>query len=257
MSKEGLPETGAGPREFPTTRWSRLLELKDSSLPAYSFTLNELIEQYWKPCYHFIRMFRSAPPEDAKDLTQQFFSLLLEKETFKKLSPERGSFRGFLKTALRYFLLNAERHRRAREPKDAKLFHYGEVEAEWLAVSTNSPSSSSEEAFDREWVRHVLKTSIAKLETSLKSEGKQTYFDLFREYCISPAGALMQNEGAVSAARPSYGELAKQYGVSIDDVGNYLRVVRRVLRDILAETVKDYMAPGEDVERELLWILSS
>src|SRR5260221_4766653 len=92
---------GSVDQEFPETRWSQLLELRDPAHPRYAEHLERLAKQYWQPVFHYVRALRRS---DAEDLTQQFFAMLLSRRDLEKLSPERGSFRGFLKTALRNFL---------------------------------------------------------------------------------------------------------------------------------------------------------
>jgi len=64
---------GSNPR-FPLTLWTSVLSAQAGRPEA----LDRLIRIYWKPVYFFIRR-RGHPVEDAKDLTQTFFSVFLEK----------------------------------------------------------------------------------------------------------------------------------------------------------------------------------
>lgn len=227
--------------EFPETHWSLLLELKDPAHPRYAEHLDRLARQYWKPVYHYARALRPGAAAEADDLTQQFFAMMLDRRDLEKLSPERGSFRGFLKTALRHFLASRDRAAGARMPQDGrKLFRYEEAEAEWQSAARDV---SPEAAFDREWTRGVLMAAVARLRKELISEGKQLHYDLFREYCLEDREI-------------SYEDVARERGVKPDDVRNYLRVVRRRLREILRGLLKDYLASGQDVEEELRFILS-
>lgn len=119
-------------REFPETHWSQLLELSNPAHPRHAEHLEGLIRQYWRPAYHYARAIRNLKAEDAEDAIQQFFTMLLTRVQFDKLSPDRGSFRGFFKTALRRFLISADRATAAREPKDgARLFRFEEAESLW------------------------------------------------------------------------------------------------------------------------------
>jgi RNA polymerase sigma-70 factor (ECF subfamily) len=47
---------------------------------------------------------RDSSPEDAEDLTQEFFARLIERNDFAKVSRDRGPFRAFLKGALNHLL---------------------------------------------------------------------------------------------------------------------------------------------------------
>ena len=42
-------------QEFPETRWSQLLELRDPSHPRYAEHLERLAKQYWSPVFHYAR----------------------------------------------------------------------------------------------------------------------------------------------------------------------------------------------------------
>lgn len=231
-------------RDFPETHWSRLLELRDPDHPRHREHLEGLARQYWMPAYHYIRAIRGISPGEAEDLTQQFFVMLLSRGSLGSLSPDRGSFRGFLKTALRRLVASADRARAAREPKDGmRVYRFEEAEAHWQDARKRQ-EPGPEEAFDREWARGVLAGTVNRLREELGAEGKPLLAELFREYCLEPA------EGV------SYESLAARHGVSLDTVRNGLREARQRGREILKETLRDYLFPGEDVEEELRFILA-
>lgn len=243
-------QTGAG-REFPDTQWSQLLLLRDAGHPAYASAMDGLARHYWKPVFHYVRALRRVSAEDAQDLTQEFFAMLLRRHDLEKLEPQRGSFRGFLKTALRHFLASADRARSARLPRGgARLFPVDEAEREWIAGGEATP----EEAFDRAWSRQILQQAIEELKTVLTAEHREQAYELFRAYCLEPAGLSSANGRAPEP--PTYGELAGRFGISVDDVQNRLRAARQRLRLVLYEIVSTYLGPDADIEAELNFILS-
>lgn len=207
--------------DFPETRWSQLLELRDPAHPRYAEQLEKLARQYWSPVFHYAKALGKGDPEDA---TQQFFTMLLQRRDLEKLSPERGSFRGFLKTALR--------HAMTSEARSAAL------RAE-TPVRDAAETAGPEQTFDREWARSVLTEATSRL----RRESTPVAFELFREYCLEDSGV-------------SYAALAKKHGVSEDDVRNRLRESRLRLRTLLEDLLRDYLAPGQDVEAELRFILA-
>ena len=230
-------------RHFPETHWSQLLELGDPANPNYAPNLDRLIHQYWMPVYHYVRTLRPVGVPEAEDLTQQFFTMLLSRDSFAKLAPERGSFRGFLKTALRCFLIDQDRTAVAHAPRDgARFFPFEQAEAAWKDARNGVAVAGPEEAFDREWARGVLLAAVAKLKDQLQAEGKAVYYALFAELWSDPAS--------------SYIDLARKHGLSENDVGNYLRTVRQRLRSVLQDIVTGYLGPGENVEDEVRFILS-
>ena len=244
-----VPFDGKG-RHFPDTHWSQLLELGDPANPNYASNFDRLIHQYWMPVYHYVRSLRPVGIPEAEDLTQQFFTMLLDRGSFAKLEPGRGSFRGFLKTALRYFLIDQDRTATAHGPRDgARFFPFDQAEAAWKDARKGIPVSTPEEAFDREWARGVLLEAVSRLRQSLLAEGKDVYFNLFAE-------VWSEEPVEDSAGTSSYARLARKYDVTESDVGNYLRLVRQRLRALLKEIVVGYLGPGEDVEDEVKFILS-
>ena len=63
---------------FPQTRWSLVVSARDQDSPAAERALSELCELYWFPLYCFVRR-KGHSPQDAEDLTQEFFRLVIEK----------------------------------------------------------------------------------------------------------------------------------------------------------------------------------
>ncbi len=67
---------------FPPTRHSivRATKSDDASIREQAF--DELIAVYWKPVYKYVRIKWQLSNEDAKDLTQDFFTTAYEKTFF-------------------------------------------------------------------------------------------------------------------------------------------------------------------------------
>ena len=80
---------------FPTTRWSQVIAAGDPDAPHARQSLDELCNAYWYPLYAYIRR-RGHAPEQACDLTQDFFARALEKGLLAEADPTRGRFRSFL-----------------------------------------------------------------------------------------------------------------------------------------------------------------
>src|SRR5204862_1159575 len=77
-----------GPAVFRTTHWSVVLTAQDDS-PAAHEALEKLCRTYWRPIYGFVRR-QGVGPEEAEDLTQGFFALLLERRDFDTVRKEKG-----------------------------------------------------------------------------------------------------------------------------------------------------------------------
>src|SRR6266852_1253793 len=86
---DGAPPKGP---QFPSTHWSVVLAAGQAPGTVARDALERLARIYWYPLYGFIRR-QGRSPEDAQDLTQQFFAQFLEHESFKQADQERGRFR--------------------------------------------------------------------------------------------------------------------------------------------------------------------
>lgn len=223
-------------REFPDTHWSQLAELGGHADDRRRELLDRLVRIYWRPAYHYVRSLRRLSHNDAEDLTQQFFTTLLGRGDFDRLSPSRGSFRGFLKTSLHHFVISADRKTAGRPP----TLSFDEVEREW----TEYAALSDDEVFERAWVAAVLREGVDRLEAELRAKGKTAQFEMFRAYCLDDEEV-------------SYQGLASRFRVNVDAVTNRLRETRARLRQILHGLVREYVGPDADVERELASMLGS
>jgi RNA polymerase sigma-70 factor (ECF subfamily) len=92
---------------FTTTHWSVVLEAQGES-PAAQEALEKLCRTYWRPVYSFIRR-EGTGPDEAEDLTQSFFALLLERRNFDAVRKEKGRLRSYLLTSLKHFLVSEHR----------------------------------------------------------------------------------------------------------------------------------------------------
>ena len=96
-----------GAAAFTTTHWSVVLEAQRES-PAAHEALENLCRTYWRPVYGFVRR-EGVRPEEAKDLTQGFFALILERKDFQSVRQEKGRLRSFLLASLKHFMANERR----------------------------------------------------------------------------------------------------------------------------------------------------
>lgn len=245
------PALVSGNPSFPTTVWSDILSAGDPASPACRERLEKLIRIYWRPAFAYIRAAWRKSIEDAKDLTQAFFAHLLDKDRLSRLRPDRGSFRGFLKHAIRNFLIDCERAESVRRP-DLPPISLDAQPGELERLGPASPGEPPERAYDREWFRCLFAAAIAELREGLAREGKDVYFEVFRVYCLEPTeGVTDTNPLQASGSAPTYGEIAKRLGLRETDVANYLHYCRTEAKRILRERIRDYVADDRDVDREL------
>ena len=238
----GTDETGiraAG--QFATTRWSLVLRAGDADGESSSRALETLCGAYWYPLYAYIRRLGQSP-EDAQDLTQSFFSYLLERKLVARADPEQGHFRSYLLGALNHYRANQWRREHAAKRgggREIVSFDAEAAEGRYLAepVEVRDPGI----LFEHAWAIAVLDEALSRLEKEYAGSGRRELFDALAAFLQGDRGPetyaqvgarLGMTEGAVKVA-----------------VLRMRRRCRDMLRSVVADTVADPLAVDEDLKR--------
>lgn len=232
---------------FPTTRISAIAGIRQTDPAVRTRSADTLITAYWKPVYKYIRVKWRKPNEDAKDLTQAFFTRALEKEFFASFDPVKGRFRTFLRTCLDGFLANEEKAD-GRFKRGGDVIHLPlEFEtAEGEIVQTEIPSGEDlDKYFDAEWVRHLFALTVEALREDCAARGREILFEVFERYDLEDD----------SAERLTYQKLGTQMGLSATTITNHLSVARREFRRILLDKLREITATDEEFRREARFLL--
>src|SRR5260370_17418592 len=112
MTNGQTMHTLPGPSQFPTTRWTLVVAAGDPHRKEARSALVSLCENYWYPLYAYLRR-RGYAADQAQDLTQEFFIRVLEGRYLDRANPEKGRFRSFILTSLKFFVADEEDRQRA------------------------------------------------------------------------------------------------------------------------------------------------
>lgn len=229
-----MDEAALSPAQFPATAWT-LVQRAVSGEDAHADARNELLTRYWQPIYVYLRR-GGRPAAEAEDLTQAFFVHLLEKHLLERVRLREVRFRGYLRSVLEHFLANEARLAHARKRQAGSLDTRG-AEA-WLADATQESPAM---AFDRVWAVERLEASLARLRGELASAGRAWVADAL----VSRAGL-----GAAPVAA-SVQDLARQHGVSENQLSVAMHRARERLRDLILEEIRDSVATPQEATEEL------
>jgi RNA polymerase sigma-70 factor (ECF subfamily) len=128
--------------------------------------------------------------EDAKDLTQEFFARLLEKEFLSGIDPSKGKFRTFLLKCLKNFLANEwdKAHAEKRGGK-CNVVSLDEQTADGeCLVEPVASTTTPEEHFDLEWAITIFDAALRKLKSEWQAKGKVARFDELHVFLSSEPG---------------------------------------------------------------------
>jgi RNA polymerase sigma-70 factor (ECF subfamily) len=227
---------------FDTTHWS-LVAAAGGDDSAARAALSRLCEIYWYPLYAYVRR-RGANPDDARDLTQGFLALLLERRDFENLQRERGRFRSFLLTSLQNFMANDfARQRAQKRGGDAVLLPLAFEEAEGRYSIEPAEPSTPQTLYERRWALTVIERVLADLREEWKSAARLTEFDELKSCLLGEAP-----EGG-------YAEIAEKLQTSEGSVRVAVHRLRRKFHKRLKKDIGDTVMDPADIEDEIRYLI--
>src|SRR5713226_5994649 len=242
MSEENLQPGGD---RFPPTRRSVIEAVRSIDAEERERALEALCTAYWKPIYKYVRWRWNRPANDAQDLTQGFFSELLERELLDKFDSNKSRLRTYLRVCVDSFVINEDKAGRRQKrggsiPHAALDFAAAEEELGATVIDPAKIASpeSLEEFFEKEWVRSLFALAVEDLRKLCEQRERTRTFHLFEAY------DLEGNE------KSSYEQLSKDYGISVTDVTNALAWARREFRKIALGRLRELGGSEEDVSRD-------
>lgn len=238
---------GGNQARFPETRRTAIVDLRSED-PVHRAAASEtLIAGYWKPVYKYIRVRWNQSNEDAKDLTQAFFTRVLEKQFFTSYDPSKARFRTYLRACLDAFLSNESKAASRVKRGGAALFvslDFETAEGEIRQYDAASSQPSPEEYFQREWVRHLFSLALDDLRRECQERGNDLPYRVFERYDLHDDGK-----------KPTYETLAHEFGITAMAATNYLSSMRRRLRHLVLERIRETTATGKDFRSEVRLVL--
>jgi len=208
--------------------------------------LATLCRLYWYPLYAFVRR-EGYRPDEAQDLTQAFFTRLLEKKYLRDYERDRGRFRSFLLASLKHFLSN-ERDRANAQKRGggaSVLSLDAVIQAGELRYSHEPRSEMTpDKLFERQWALTVIDRVIARLQADSDRIGKGALFERMKPFLAGVETSTPYSELA--------GELNTTEGALKVAVHRLRLRFREILRDEIAQTV----AHSDEVQEEIRYLVS-
>jgi RNA polymerase sigma factor (sigma-70 family) len=245
VKPDGATEGASQQNVFATTRWSVILSSANSQTGEAKAreALAELCRVYWRPIFAFVCR-RGYSAEDAEDLTQDFFLMLLEGDWLKHVDPVRGRFRSLLLKSLQNFLNDAAEKKQARKRGgEASFVSWDDWIAEapsHLSISARALESwSPERVFDLRWAATVVEQALRHLREECESKGRLRVFDAMSAYLTAERSDI------------SYAKLALSLGIAETAVKKLLHRMRERYRALLRDEVAHTVENHADVDDEI------
>ncbi len=251
MSLDAATDAADHSGRFATTRWSLIVSsLADETTDNKAReALAQLCRIYWRPIFAYIcRHGRS--PEDAQDLTQEFFLRILKGNLLRRANLKRGRFRWLLLTSLQNFLIDAHAKEQTWKRGGAVKFVSWD---DWMAEApsqlsipiTALESWPAERIFDVRWAATVAEQALRRLGEECEGRGRRRVFDAL-------SSSLTAERDDVS-----YAPLARELAVGTPEIKKLLHQLRLRYRQLLREEVAETIDNPGDVDAELHYLIAA
>ncbi len=223
---------------FPTTRWSQILIAQRDDSAAHS-ALNELCLKYWRPIYAFARH-RGCSPHDAEDVTQAYFSDLLERGYMHRADQQRGHFRAFLVHDFKFFLAN--HLGRERADKRGGKVSFIALDVAWAESRQEPAAPSHADAaayFDRQWALEIVRHARAEVAAEYKAQGKEALCETLQSGLVNTPDAAL------------YEAWEHKLGMTSSALKTALHRLRQRFRAALEAQILETVADEADLKAEM------
>jgi RNA polymerase sigma factor (sigma-70 family) len=236
-------ETVYSPAVFATTHWSVVLEAQGESQAAQK-ALEKLCRTYWRPIYGYVRR-HGVGTEDAEDLTQGFFALLLERKDLNSVRKEKGRLRSYLLASVKHFLADESRHAMAlKRGKGQRLIPFDDIREGESIEAERSDRLTADQIYERRWAFTVLEQVMARLREEYRSAGNVRFFDQMKKMLMDEPD------------RPSQAQVATEFGMTENAVKQAFYRFRQRYQTLLREEIAHTVAMPGDIEDELRYLIA-
>ncbi len=232
---------------FATTNWTNVLRAQVRNSQEARESFGQLIASYWYPLYTYSRR-AGYSDHDGLDLTQGFFTHLLEQEALETVSSQKGRFRFFLLASFKNYIAN-ERRRDNTQRRGGNIVKIPLTQVDFKTRYDCEPThhETAERLFDRSWVESLLERVRLRLAQDYATANRVLLYELLEPHLTNRGDAMPRNE------------ICEETGLSSAAIAMSLHRMRRRFGELLREEVAATVEKASDIEdeiRELLMIVT-
>lgn len=232
--------TMAGSSQFPTTGWTLVVAAGNPHRKEARAALVSLCENYWYPLYAYLRR-HGYPADEAQDLTQEFFIRVLEGRYLNRADPEKGRFRSFILTSLKFFVADEQDRRRASKRGGATVVGLEFVSGEERYQREPAHEETPERVFERRWALAVLDRVMERLRSEFVHHGRPENFERLKMFLLGHSDA-------------PYAALAREMNTSEGALKVAIHRLRKRYRELFRQEIADTVVDAAQVESELRFL---
>jgi DNA-directed RNA polymerase specialized sigma24 family protein len=225
---------------FPKTSWTLLGQASTGRARGNPAATNEFTERY----YPAVRAYIAAIVRDgsaAEELTQQFFiTAVLSGRLLLHANRDKGSFRPYLKQAIRNFLIDEHRRlARTKEESPKSGVHPDGFKQGWEGLA-DVASSGPDTDLLRAWGQSIVKMAIEKVQAISIEKGQQQHFQLFARRFLGGSDDL-----------PAWKEVGAAFNLDEKTARSRAETVVRCFRAVLWDLIATDLGSEQAFDREL------
>jgi RNA polymerase sigma factor (sigma-70 family) len=187
---------------------------------------------------------RGYPADQAQDLTQEFFMRVLEGRYLDRADPEKGRFRSFLLTSLKFFVADEEDRNRALKRGGGQLVPFEFSSGEERYQREPAHDETPERIFERRWALSVLDRVVEKLRDEFLQHGRLEHFERLKIFLLGQSDA-------------PYAALALEMNTSEGALKVAIHRLRKRYRELFRQEIADTVADPAEVESELRYLAAA
>ena len=230
---------------FMTTRWSVIAAAAGPADARSAHALATLCEAYWYPAYAFIRR-QGHDADAARDLTQEFFTRVLEKHYFRDADPARGRFRAFLLTAIRHFLSNQrDRQQAVKRGGRMQVLSLDVDAAEGAYQLEGRDDLTPEKLFDARWASVLLDRTLTRVKQDYAAADNSGAFESLKGFLTGDSDDV------------PYAEAGRRLSMSEGAVKVAVHRLRRRFRDALVKEIAETVSDPAEIDAEIRHLLQA
>ena len=229
-----------GSSQFPTTRWNLVIAGGDPRRKEARSALVYLCENYWYPLYAYLRR-RNYTADQAQDLTQEFFVRVLEGRYLDRADPEKGRFRSFLLTSLKFFVADEGDRQRANKRGGGAVLPLEFSSGEERYQRESAHDETPERIFERRWALSVLDRVVERLRSEFAQHGRPEHFERLKVFLLGQSDA-------------PYAALAREMNTSEGALKVAVHRLRKRYRELFRQEIADTVVDPAEVESELRYL---
>jgi RNA polymerase sigma-70 factor (ECF subfamily) len=230
---------------FVTTHWSQVVSARQKDSPQSAAAIEALCRAYWYPLYAYVRR-QGQTPHDAQDLTQEFFSRLLQKDYLQAAAREKGRFRTFLQVALKRFLANEwDRARAQKRGGGQVMLPLDTSVAESRYEMEPAAETSADLIYDRRWALTLLDQTLARLRGEFTDAGKAREFEQLK-VCLT-----------ADRAGISYAKIASALGIAEGAARVAVHRLRKRFREVFRDEIAHTVSTEQEIDEEVHYLMKA